>query len=283
MVNERDSVSEFIDRYGGIATLFNSEYLGTALAPHAERMETDFVQKVLDKLKWGDSDHVLEAMIKVIPERSLENLAKDKNGKIMLLKFYDELTKSKEIEKIQQAKRILMSISSLIPESKLIEEFQKKVPTFPYRPQGYTVYDDAIVNTKILNDGRILVKMPTRVKGTSMFQKDVDTLDPNVFVDGVIYPPEKIIAVRRHDQGERIEKMPAMYLLNITNQGNSITEEKIEDLIIFMVSNFAGPAAVISSETTLGKEMMQMVDKFTKGVEIGGIIIKERRGDMSEK
>lgn len=236
-----------------------------------------YVQRVLDELGSSDRDDVSLAFAQSATNDDLDALARSPNGRLLLVRLYDELTSGElGADEQQQAGRVLAARV----RSRSIEVVTRRLGragrwVFPYRQGGPTVYDDAPIMAERLADGRIRVSLPHRVSGTDMFREEVRTLPRAVFSGGLVLDADEWISVKLYDEGGIIVQRPALYLLEISNQGATRTLHTIGNVIATTATLGVGGAAQGAS---WGVRTLVALDRAATVLSVIGIIVNDHRG-----
>jgi hypothetical protein len=236
-----------------------------------------YVQRVLDELGSSDRDDVSLAFAQSATNDDLDSLARSPNGRLLLVRLYDELTSGEldESER-QQAERVMAArvrSRSIEVVTRRLERARQWI--FPYRQPGPTVYDDSPIMAERLGDGRIRVSLPVRVGGTDMFRAEVRTLPSVVFSSGLVLDADEWISVKLYDEGGIIVQRPALYLLEIANQAETKTLHTIAN-VTATVAGFGVGGAV--SAAGWGARTLVALDRAAVVLSVIGIVVNDHRG-----
>jgi hypothetical protein len=240
-----------------------------------------YVQRVLDELDSSDRDDVSLAFAETATDADLDILAHSPNGRLLLGRLYDELT-SGELggSEREQSDRLLAARV----RSRSIEVVTRRLETargwiFPYRQGGPTVIDDSPIEAELLADGRIRVRLMVRVAGTDEFRNEVRTLPEAVFTSGLVLEPDEWVRVKLYDEGGIIVQQPALYLLQIANQGITKTLHTVGNVILAVGSFGVGGAAVGAS---WGVRTLVFLDRAAAALSVISIVVNDHRGWIIE-
>lgn len=236
-----------------------------------------YVQRVLDELDDGDRDDVSLAFVEnATVEEDLDILAQSPNGRLLLARLYDELTSGNLGGDEQKAAGRVLAARV---RARSIEVVARRLETargwiFPYKQGGPTAFNSSPISAERLKDGRIRVRL-FNVSRSDMFQDEVRTLPDAVFGSGLILEPDEWIRVKLYDEGGIIVPQPALYLLQISNQGTTKTLESISTVILTVGTLGVGGAAAGAS---WGVRTLVVLDRAAAVLSIVGILVNDHRG-----
>jgi hypothetical protein len=236
-----------------------------------------FVLKVFAELADGDRDDVALAFTETAKDEVLDQFAATPAGQSMLDRIYAELTDGwvgSDEEKL--ARRILTAKTRAIP----VETYLRGAETamiFPFRKGGFTVIDDSPIMAS-LRSGKVHVKLPTRVLGTSKFRAETTTLPVDVFIGGIDIPSEQIVGVKLYDEDERIEYLPALSLVGFSGEATTSTIGKIGEAGFYGLT--FGTGALVGGGAralTWGARALLWADRAAVAISILHTVVNEHR------
>jgi len=181
------------------------------------------VTKAIRGLSSDIQDNVASHFIELQTPAKLEELAADHEGRAMLDVLYAAIITGKvtDFEKLQ-TDRILEAKAKVAPPAPpkeyLAQLEQERQYIFPLRMQktfrfSYAVFKATLSNgmVKVLYDDEIAFW------DADMFKEDRDKL-PRTVRTGLELNPDELVWVKLYDQGERLEPIPAIALIDYANQ-----------------------------------------------------------------
>lgn len=276
-----ETPEQLVNRFTNLGNL-DEDGLGAYLVGLIRHSPTlsHYVQRVLDELGNTNRDDVSLALAENASETDLDSLAHSLSGRLLLERLYDELTSGSlgESEK-KQAERILgarvRSRSVEVAERRLARSIRRGW-IFPFRQPGPTVLDDAPIMAERLSDGRIRVKIPVRVAGTSAFRAETQTLPSQIFTSGLVLDADEWVTIKLYDEGGIIVQRPALYLLEVSNQSDTRTLESIGTLVVTVGTFGVGGGAV--GAVTWGARVLLFLDRAAIAISIITIVVRDHRG-----
>jgi hypothetical protein len=277
-LRDPETPAALIDRYTSGGNL-NEEGLGFYLVDLVRRSPafSNYVQRVLDELGSTNRDDVALAFAENTIEADLDLLAHSPNGRLLLGRLYDELTSGEYSEdERRQANRLLNARL----RARSVELVARRAETargwiFPYRQGGPTVIDDSPIVATLQHDGRIRVRLMVRVAGTAAFRDEVATLPRAVFEEGLVLDPDEWIRVKLYDEGGIIVDRPALYLLEISNQGVTKTLHTVATVAMTAVTLGGGSVAAGAG---WGVRVLAALDRAANVLGVIGILVNDHRG-----
>ncbi|MCB0186093.1 MAG: hypothetical protein KDE31_17610, partial [Caldilineaceae bacterium] len=240
---------------------------------------SQYVQQVLDEVGTLSRDDVSLAFAQNASDADLDSLAHSPSGRVLLVRMFDELTSGHlSSSEQEQAQRLLAARV----RARSIELVAKRLARnsgmiFPVRKSGPTVFDDAPIMARRLDNGQIHVKYPQRVEGTDMFRAETRTLPRQVFTSGLDLDKDEWVSVKLYDEGGIIVQQPALYLLELSNVGDTSTLTKIAVVAVTAWSFGAGSGAAAG-----GSRVIAFLDKAANAISILGVIVDDHRGWIIE-
>jgi hypothetical protein len=277
-LQDPETPERLIDRYTSYWNL-DEEGLGFYLVDLIRRSPafSHYVQRVFDELGTTNRDDVALAFAENTIDADLDMLAQSPNGRLLLGRLYDELTSGEYgSDEQRQAERLLNARL----RARSVELVARRAETargwiFPYRQGGPTVYDDSPITATLQHDGRIRVRLMSRVGGTAEFRDEVATLPRAVFEEGLVLEPDEWIRVKLYDEGGIIVDRPALYLLEISNQGVTKTLHTVAT-VVATVATFGGGS--VAAGAGWGVRVLAALDRAANVLGVIAILVNDHRG-----
>lgn len=261
-------------------TLLNlrEDRLGAELLRRMRGGEYSFIIEVFDALGSTDRDDVAYEMMTRASETDLGRTVQSADGRRLLDRLFDELTAGNvSPEEQEQANRIVRAKAGRIG----VEQFEQGMRTakiFPFRLPGLTVLNDAPISAERRERGRIWVKQPVRVLGTSMFREEMRTLPADVFIAGIELPEDEIVGVRMYDMGGVIIYRPALFLIQLSNTTDTTVLTKMIEIAGIGVTLGTGALASAGAEASLAARAFLWADRIAFALGTIASVIAEHRG-----
>lgn len=270
--------------------------LGKDLLDRAMKGEPALVQGVLSKLDTWNRDDVAFAFASAAKDDDLSRLASTKEGRRLLDHLFDELTAGEVSEEEQaQADRILaLKTKALVSEADFAEGILKaqKTIVLPYRKPGMTVVSASPIYASRAANGKIWVKLRTNIYGTE-YNRDPDIRLPPSIWQGIELNEKDVVGVKFYDDEGRIGYFPALYLIQLQNEGTRVALHKMGEAaglgLTFGTLSLGGEAAVAINElSTVGKVLhyggraLTILDHVALVVDISNSLIQEHRSWIIE-
>jgi hypothetical protein len=213
-----------------------------------------------------------------VSEADLNQTVQSADGRRLLDRMFDELTAGNvSPEEQQQANRIVRAKAGRIsPEQ--FEQGMRTAKIFPFRLPGLTVVNDAPITAERRERGRIWVKQPVRVLGTSMFRAETQTLPPDVFISGIELPEDEIVGVRMYDMGGVTLYRPALFLIQLSNTTDTTVLTKIIEAAGIGVTLGTGALASAGAEASFAVRAFLWADRIAFALGTIASVIAEHRG-----
>jgi hypothetical protein len=267
-----DLISSHTSWYGNL----DEAALGAALHASALAGDHDFVQRVLDTLGSTDRDDVSLELMKRATDPQLDTLAATVSGRALISRLYDELTSGYvSDEESAQADRIIRAKGRATTEAEFTARAEN-AKVFPYRLPGLTVIADALIMAAIRPGGRVWVKQPTRTLGIGEFAEETRTLPVDVFIGGIELPEDEIVGVRMYDLGGEVRYRPALYLVQLANETDRVTAEKVGEAVALGLT--VGSGALLEGGASLGARVLLWADRVLFALQTVTSVLREHRG-----
>ncbi len=276
--------SDMIDYYTSLLGNLDEAGLGSQLVQHAIRGDYDFVQRVLDELGSTDRDDVSYEFMHAASDNIIQSFVRNESGRSMLDRLFDELTSGNISNDEQaQADRIISNKTQILTSPVQFDQAvnSRSLKFFPFRLPGITVYDDASISAERREHGRIWIKLPVRVLGTSMFAEQTRTLPSEVFTSGIEIPETEIIGVKMYDLGGIPVFKPALFLIQLSNVTDITILQNIVE-VAGIALTFGSGSLAATATSRLG-QLAIFADRVAFGVGVITTIIREHRGWIIER
>jgi hypothetical protein len=213
----------------------------------------DYVREVFKEIPSDYEDNVAALFVELIADPQLDLFAASPDGRAMLDVAYEAMiTGDVSSFEREQSNRVLFARArSIKPEDYIAQakrhSEKQRTKIFPVRfPRVTPGYDDAPLEAKLLSNGKIWVHYPTRVLYEDSFKEEKATPIYGAFLsDGLELPADEIVGIRQYEQGGRTDYLPAVALIDFSNQVTQSTVGKIIQVSIAAATlGMAGPAGV---------------------------------------
>lgn len=276
----RSPSSDLIDARTSMIGDLDETALGEDLLAWAKRGDVDLVQATLNDLSATDRDDVAVAFCEAAGAQDLQALVASAGGRALLDRLFDEITSgSVGDDEQRQADRIMGVKSSRISAEDFAEGAQR-AKVFPYRLPGLTVLDDAPLHAERRGEGKIWVRQPVRVLGTSMFRDETRTLPAEAFIGGIELPENEVVGVRMYDLGGTVIYRPALILVQLSNENTTATLTKIAEVAGIGLTLGTGALAGLGVEATMMARVALWADRAAFALGTLASVIREHRGEI---
>ena len=278
----------------------DEDALGADLLKQAMNADPDYAQRVLDEVGSTDRDDVSLAFAQAATDEQLQQLASTEKGRRLLDRLFDELTDGEVFaDEQQQADRILrIKTHSLLSEDQFaagVTKAQSRTGVIlPYRKTGLTVMTPSPIYAHRMPDGKISVHVRFDIYGTD-YARDPDLRLPPSIWDQVILNESDVVGVKLYDEGGTIEFMPALKLLQYSNEADRIAYEKAGEAFGIGLTFGLGGEAAAGGEALEGTTLstgarilagaqrgLAIADRVATAIDIGNSILQEHRGWIIE-
>lgn len=258
--------------------VLHEDRLGAALLQRMRSGQHDFIMQVFDALGSTDRDDVAYEMMHRASDADLRQAVQSSEGRRLLDRMFDELTAGNvSQEEQQEADRIVrVKAGRLSPEQ--FEQGMRTAKIFPFRLPGLTVLDDAPISAERRERGRIWIRQPVRVLGTSMFRAETRTLPSEVFTSGIELPEDEIVGVRMYDMGGVTIYRPALFLIQLANTTDTTVLTKIIEVAGIGVTLGTGALASAGAEASMLARVSLWADRIAFALGTVASVIAEHRG-----
>ena len=123
------------------------------------------------------------------------------------------------------------------------------------------------------------VKIPVAVLGTDEFAEEVSTLPSQVATTGIDIPADEIVGVKMYDFDGKVQHMPAIQLVELSNRQTRETIEKGFELAAIAAT--LGSGALLGAGArgaTLGVRILAAADRAATVIGVLSVVIQDHRG-----
>jgi hypothetical protein len=254
--------------------------LGFALLRSASEGRFAFVEQVFDSLGSLERDNVAYAMADLATDQQLAAIARTAPGRSLLDRMFDELTSgSVAAEEQEQADRILRVKTARTSPADFIRTMHE-TKVFPFRLPGLTVFEDAPITAERREAGRIWVKQPVRVLGTTRFRGETRTLPDDVFIGGIELPEDEIVAIRLYDLGGTIIFRPALILIQLANETTTTVITKLAEVAGIGLTLGSGSLVGLGVRASMAARVLVWADRAATVLGTIATVLHEHRGEI---
>lgn len=259
-----------------------------------------YISEVFEEVHDWDSDYednLGAEFVSQLPKAKLDQMASAFDGRQTLTVLYEAIiTGSVSDFEREQANKILMAKARAYkPEDYVkmtrVREGGKRTRIFPIRFMRVTPgYDYAPPLAELQPNGRIRVKYPVSVMNMSMFNAEVATLEGGFFLGkGEEINPNEIVGIKDYERGGGVQYLPALALIDYSNQAVRSTAGKILEVSIFAATMGIGGGAaagggVAATEVRMTAiwaarltKVASVLDRVANVVGIASFVINENR------
>jgi hypothetical protein len=274
------TAASLIDQHTSLADLEEAA-LGRDLAMRALRGEHEIVHQVMNELGSRNRDDVAVAFMEALQLGQVRALEATPGGRHVLDRLLDELTSgSVGKDEQDQADKIVVLKNERIGPAKLGEAaLSPGVKVFPLRLGGPTVLNPAPIFATLRSRGLVHVKIPVAVLGTKEFADEVRTLPSKVATSGLDIPADEIVGVRLYDFHGKVQFMPAIQLVELSNRQTRETVQKVVE--VAAIAATLGSGALIGAGArgaTLTARVLLAADRVATALGIITLVIQDHRG-----
>lgn len=245
-----------------------------------------YLRELFDKIDSDYEDNVGAAFVEMLSDSMLDQIAATADGRATLDILYAAMITG-DVSSFQrkQADRALFARTRQISPEDYVAKAKRffpgrATPIFPVRFMRITGGDYAPPEARLLANGMVRVKYPVRVKYMETFAAEIRTL-PDVFTGtGFDFYPDVIVGIKQYEQGGQIVYLPAVALIDFSNQAIQSTSSKIVEVSMFAATFGTSGAAVAG---TRWARAALWADRVAQVVEIASVVIQENRGWIIEK
>ena len=250
--------------------------LGAALLARANQGKYDLVQRTLDQLSWTTRDNVALAFLKKASDEELERIGSFPEGRKLLSRIFDELSVgSLSPEEQAEGRRLLeLRMRMRTPEEYLAA--RKRAKIFPFRLPGLTKGNVSPVMAERLPNGKIRV----RLYGYSKWRSK-SLPDEVFFGSGIELDEDEIVGIKDYEEGEVTYYLPALYLIQLSNQTDSTYAQKVAETVGLAAT--LGTGALVgggAKAATWGARAVVWADRAAFVADITASVIREHRGEF---
>jgi hypothetical protein len=241
----------YTERFDGIA-----DRLLLAFRVHSNPV--GYLQKVFEAANHQISqfeDSLAAAFVRRLTEDDLDKLASSYHGRYALSLIYVAMITGSvtDFERAQAARVLFAKTRQYSPDTfAQMSRFRGKgIPTriFPVRFMRVTGGDYAPPLAKLLDNGQVRVSYPQSLSTMSTFKNELRTIVNFVGGEGDLINANEIVIIKDYERGTETP-LPALALIDYSNQAIHSTTGKILEVSIFAATLGYGSAAVGGAEAT---------------------------------
>jgi hypothetical protein len=265
------------DRFSGIATKLDQVVKAQA-SPFA------YVQAVFKGIDSDWEDNLAAEFVSLQTEDVLDGFAKSEDGRAMLTMLYVAMITGDVTDfQRKQADRALnaRTRATVSPEKYVKQSYRwapdRPTPIFPVKFMRITPgHSMATPEAKLLSNGNVLVHYPATQHDEREFP-EMHTL-PAVFTgEGYEFGADEIVGIKQYEQGGEVVYLPALALIDYSNQCIQSTSGKIIEVSAIAASfGLVGPAEAVAEPGAWGARLA-LADRIATVVGIASIVIQENR------
>lgn len=260
----------------------------------------NYVFEVFEAIRDWDSDYednLGAEFINQLPKSKLEQFANDRDGRQTLSLIYEAIiTGDVSAFEREQANKVLMAKAQAYkPDDYMslsrVRENGRRTRIFPIRFMRVTPGNDyAPPLAKLVPNGHIRVKYPVSVLHMETFKAEVATLEGGFFQgEGEEINPNEIVGIKDYERGGVIQYLPALALIDYSNQAIHSTGGKIFEVSVFAATLGIGGGAVAGGGVAATEVRMTAIwatrltkaatvlDRVANVIGIASFVINENR------
>lgn len=220
-----------------------------------------YIIRVLKAVGKKKEDNLGAAFVKRLSDPELDRFASSSSGRHTLNVLYEAIITGdvSEFEREQANRIIMIKMRRLAPEDylKSMKMTSSRLPTriFPFRLMRVTPgYDYAPPNAKLLPNGKVWVNYPTRVLFMDTFKEELRTPIYQAFLsEGLQLNPNEIVGIKDYERGGHVNYLPALALIDYSNQAKQSTLGKIVEVSVFAATMGLGGGAAAGGRALAGE------------------------------
>jgi hypothetical protein len=258
------------DRFSGIAHRLN-----VAVMLHPSPFT--YVRQVFAEIDSDYEDNLAAAFVELQSDSRLDQFAATEDGRDMLdILYVAMITGDVSAFQKQQADRILFAKTRrMSPEeyAAKAKRHSKERPThiFPVRFMRVTGGDYATPKAELLPNRHVRVEYPAAVYDRRAFP-EVATLPYCFSGNGCEIPEDEIVGIKLYEQGGQIIYVPALALIEYSNQAIQSTSGKILDVSLAAAS--FGWGGAVAGGTKWGARLA-LADRVVTVIGVAAFVIQE--------
>lgn len=212
-------LSQYYRRSG---MLWNIKGVAKGLDDYLEQHPTGyaFIRAVVEALPSKFEDNIAAEFVGRLPTTRLNVLSLTAEGRALMDVLYEAIiTGDVSAFQRKQTERILEAKKYRTSQAKFLQNLDRRM-IFPIRNIGVLRQATATFRAERLPNGNVKVRYSSvKLMQFDMFKADRETLPPwSKLRDGIELDPEQMVAVRLHDEGGTLVDLPALGLLDYSNQ-----------------------------------------------------------------
>lgn len=227
-------------------------YLAVLSHPDPAAYLVEMFEAFQDFPSW--EDEAASALVSRLKEEQLDKLASSYEGRYALtLMCIAMMTGSVSDFEREQGTRVLFAKMRQYSPNQFAEMAQHrsgKMPTrvFPIRFMRVTGGAYASPLAELQDNGKIRVSYPQNVTYSGEFAKELKTIGEFVGGNGTEINPNEIVIIKDYEHGGSETPLPALALIDYSNQGDRSTLGKIVELSVFAATLGIASGAAAAGE-----------------------------------
>ena len=287
----------FLSQYlrGGMQWEWDIKGVAKGLGDYLEQHPTGyaFIRAVIEALPSKFEDNIAAEFVGRLPTTRLNVLSLTAEGRALMDVLYEAIItgdvsafEREQTERIFEAKKYRMS------QAKFLQNLNRRM-IFPIRNIGLFRLDTATFRAERRPNGNVKVHYTSvKLMQDDMFKADRETLPPwSNLRAGIELDPEQMVAVRLHDEGGTLVDLPALALIDYSNQQQKKTISTVSTAFFLGLTLGAGAlgggavralqvrvAAGEASKAHLwGMRALLWADRIAYAIPAGSMIINSQR------
>jgi hypothetical protein len=260
-----------------------------------------YLRAVMDEVGSDWEDELGAAFVSRLTEAQIDRMGESSDGRYTLNVLYEAMiTGAVSDFQRAQANRVLMAKARrYTPEDYVLRSRLRPGgrPTmiFPVRFMRVTGGDYATPDAELSPSGKVRVKYPVSVLSMSTFKAEVQTLGNAFIGQGLEVPANQIVGIKDYEHGGQVQYLPALALIDYSNQTVRSTGGKILDVSLFAATLGLGGAAAggraaageLVTSTAIWSARLARVatvlDRVANVVQVASFVIDENRAWIIDK
>ena len=246
-----------------------------------------YIRAVIEEIGADYEDNVAALFVDFLTEPQLQQFASGADGRATLDVLYEAIITGdvSRFERKQANRLILARAKQIEPEDYVAkakrhsQRWETKI--FPVRFMRVTPgYDYAPPAAKLLPNGNVLVRYPTHVLHRDTFKAELRTPIYHAFMgEGLELPADEIVGIKQYEQGGQVVYLPALALIDFSNQAIQSTGGKIIEVSMAAATlGFAGaPIAGAKTAGTRWGAGLALADRVATVIGVAHFFVEENR------
>ncbi len=193
------------------------EGLAAELHGYIKKGDYSFVKKAFEHIKSDDEDNVAAELVNRMSRPGLDRMASSYGGRATLTVLYEAMVTG-DVSPFQreQARRIL--VATRLSKSEYIAQMRHDIVVFPIQEQGLFHYCNSAFRATLLPSGKVRTEF-TGARIWQCYPEEEATFRPYGGIDkSQEFEPDALVGVRLYDKGGKFATIPALALIDLSNQ-----------------------------------------------------------------